>query len=101
MGHAHSIKEYPGQIAGIAALSAAVGALTAMLFTPRRGNELRHGIGRRTGEAKDTLMEKIHSKKDELTDTAEDMKETAKDKTAEAADRTKSIADRAKDKADR
>jgi hypothetical protein len=32
MGHSHSIKEYPGQIAGIAAIAAAVGAAGGLLM---------------------------------------------------------------------
>lgn len=101
MGHSHSIKEYPGQIAGIAALSAAVGAAAAVLFTPRRGAELRRGLGRRAGGAKDTLMDKVHSKQAGMAAKAEDMKETGKDKTIEAAERAKSAADKTKDRADR
>lgn len=89
MGHAHSIKEYPGQIAGIAALSAAIGAITAMLITPRTGSQTRSGIKRRAINGKETLMDKVHREKDEMSDTIEDTKEKAKDTTAEIADKAK------------
>jgi len=87
MGHAHSIRENPGQIAGIAALSAAIGAVTAMLFTPRTGNETRAGIKRRAAHGKDIMMDKMHSKKDEMSDSMEDMKDKAMDKEAEMAEK--------------
>jgi len=80
MGHAHSIRENPGQLAGIAALSAAIGAMTAMLFTPRTGEQVRHGIGRRARHGKEAMMDKMHSAKDETTDKIEGTKEKAKDK---------------------
>lgn len=80
MGHAHSIRENPGQIAGIAALSAAIGALAAMLFTPRTGSQARSGILRRAKHGKDVMRDKMHSKKEDMVDTIEDMKEKAKDK---------------------
>ena len=80
MGHAHSIRENPGQIAGIAALSAAVGAITAMLVTPRTGEQVRHGIGRRARHGKDAMMDKMHTAKDETADKIEETKAKAKDK---------------------
>jgi gas vesicle protein len=94
MGHAHSIRENPGQIAGIAALSAAIGAITAIMVTPRTGNQARAGIKRRALHGKDAMMDKIHSKKDDMADTIEETKEKAKDKTAEVADKAKRKADR-------
>ena len=48
MAHSHSVREYPGQIAGIAALSVMVGAASAILFTPKRGTEVRRDLKRRT-----------------------------------------------------
>lgn len=94
MGHAHSIRENPGQIAGIAAISAAIGAITAMMLTPRTGSQTRNGIKRRAIHGKDAMMDKMHTKKDEMTDKVEETKEKAKDKTAD-------IADKAKDKTNR
>ena len=93
MGHAHSIRENPGQIAGIAAISAAIGAVTAMLVTPRTGSQTRNGIKRRAISGKDTLMDKIHTSTDDAAETLDKTKEKAKDKTAE-------LADKAKDKTD-
>lgn len=89
MGHAHSIRENPGQIVGIAALSAAIGAIAAMLFTPRTGSQARNGIKRRALHGKDTVMDKMHSKKENIVDTMEDMKEKTKDKTEELSDKAK------------
>lgn len=87
MGHAHSIRENPGQLAGIAALSAAIGAITAMLVTPRTGSEARSGIKRRAIHGKDSVMDKIHSQKDDIADKAGDIKDKAMDKEAELADK--------------
>jgi gas vesicle protein len=89
MGHAHSIRENPGQIAGIAALSAAIGAMAAMLFTPRTGSQARSGIKRRALHGKDAMMDKMHSKKEDEADTMDDMKEKAKDKKTELSDKAK------------
>lgn len=92
MGHAHSIRENPGQIAGIAALAAAIGAVTAMLFTPRTGSQTRAGIKRRAAHGKDVMIDKMHTKKEEVSDNMEETKEDAKDKaadiTAKAKDKT-------------
>lgn len=90
MGHAHSIRENPGQMAGIAALSAAIGAMAALLFTPRTGSQARSGIKRRALHGKDVMMDKMHTKKEDMADTMEDMKQKAKDKTADMADKAKS-----------
>lgn len=101
MAHAHTIHENPGQIAGIAALSAAIGAITAMLFTPRAGTEMRQGIKRKAAQGKETMMDKIHGKKEDIAETAADMKEKAKDTVADMAEKEKKMADKTKDKADR
>lgn len=59
MGHKHE-HDNKAAIAGIAAASAVIGALTAMMFTPRTGEQLRHGLGRKARNAKDTAVDKVH-----------------------------------------
>ena len=97
MAHAHAIRENPGQIMGIAALSATIGAITAMLFTPRTGEQVRHGIGRRARHGKDAVIDKMQSKKEDITMAADDIKDAAMDKEAEMAEKT---ADKIKQKTD-
>lgn len=97
MGHAHSISENPGQIAGIAALSAAIGAITAMLFTPRTGSQARAGIKRRAIHGKDSMMDKMQAKKEDMADTMQDTKDKARD----IKDQAKDMKDEAKDTASR
>lgn len=89
MGHAHSIRENPAQIIGIAALGAAIGAMAAMLFTPRTGSQARNGIKRRVLHGKEVMADKMRSKKEDMEDTMEGMKEKAKDKTTELSDEAK------------
>lgn len=52
MAHSHSIKQYPGQMAGIIAFSAAVGAGIAMLVSPKSGAENRDKIKQYMNEMK-------------------------------------------------
>lgn len=80
MGHAHSIRENPGQLAGIAAVAAAIGALTAMLVTPRTGSQARSSIRRRAISGKEAMMDKMRSSKDDMADTIDETKEKNKDK---------------------
>jgi gas vesicle protein len=91
MAHSHSVKEYPKQIVGIAALSAVVGAVGAMLFTPKRGTELRGGLKRRA-----SLMKKSMARsKNNMQATAKDTAEKAKKDTKQTAARTRTAAKRA------
>lgn len=95
MRHKHTIAENPGQLAGIAALAAAIGAAVAMLFTPRSGGQVRRGLKRRVTHVKEDVVQKLDGSDDELqnskqklqsaaTIVAEDAKTTASKVTAEA-----------------
>ena len=64
MGHKHA-SDNKGAIVGIAAASAVVGALTAMMLTPRTGEQVRNGLGRRARHAKDTMTDKMHKSRDD------------------------------------
>ena len=65
MGHKHAHDTNKAAIAGIAAASAVVGALTAMMLTPRTGEQVRNGLGRRARHAKDTVSDKVHKSRDD------------------------------------
>ncbi|HXR50228.1 MAG TPA: YtxH domain-containing protein [Verrucomicrobiae bacterium] len=51
----HSIKDHPGQLVGTAGLAAALGAIGAVLFTPKRGSEVRQDIRERGKRMKDKM----------------------------------------------
>lgn len=72
-------------IAGIAALSATIGATVALLFTPRNGNEVRQGVKRRAL----SLKRSANSKVPELSDDISDVVDAAEDKAKRAAASTK------------
>lgn len=67
MGHKHE-RDNKAAIAGIAAASAVIGALTAMMLTPRTGEQIRHGLGRRARNAKDTMTDKVHRSREDDSD---------------------------------
>jgi gas vesicle protein len=71
----------PSQVVGVATLAALIGAATALLFTPRSGNQMRSGIKRRIKNHIDSVNEGEDSLKDRLQTTAEkvvdDTKSTA------------------------
>ena len=82
----HTIKDYPGQMAGLAAFSALIGAFAALLVTPRRGDEVRHGLKRRGILAKDTMKHKVAElRSSDKIDQAADKTKSAVDKTANRA----------------
>lgn len=92
MRHRHSVTENPGQLVGVAALAATIGAAVAMLFTPRTGTQARRGIKRRA----EHLKEATHDKFDITDDTADDVSEqvqTAATKAKDAAADAKSKVD--------
>lgn len=88
MAHAHAMKDNTGMIAGIAALSAGIGAIVALLVTPRTGEEMRGGIKRRTHSAMDTVSDKFGHVKE----AGEDMVDTAKDSAKDIAETHKRAA---------
>lgn len=44
MAHRHSVTDHPTQIIGIASFAALIGAVIALLITPKRGSETRNEI---------------------------------------------------------
>ena len=96
MSHSHSITDYPGQIVGIAAISAAVGAVTAMMLSPRSGQQIRSGIKNRAVDMKDRLgrtqsdmSDSLENAQDRLADTFDKVKTDAKATKDEMKDATK------------
>lgn len=79
MAHSHALRDNTGMIAGIAALSAGIGAVAALLFTPRTGEQVRSGLKRRAHNTMDTMSDKMHSAKDTADDMADSIKDNAKD----------------------
>src|SRR4051794_31903231 len=88
MSHSHSVKEYPGQIAGIAAIATAVGAVGGLLMAPKRGAETRKQI-----RSKATMM------RGKMKDAAQKDKKLATKATDRAASTMKAATGRAKDTA--
>lgn len=78
------MKEKSGSnIALVAMVSAAVGAIAALLFAPKSGEELRGDIKNKAREAK----EKTKDKAREAKDKAADVKDKAVNKARDAKDR--------------
>ncbi len=101
MAHSHSVTEYPKQLTGVMLLSAAVGAMAVLLFTPRRGKEVRGNIRHRLlvlrndsantiDIAKDKVKSSAHKAREDATQTAKDVKSDAR----ETAEDAKDMADR-------
>jgi gas vesicle protein len=56
MAHSHSVKEYPKQIVGVALISALAGAVSAVLFTPKKGADVRKLAKKNTLQAMDRFQ---------------------------------------------
>jgi gas vesicle protein len=89
----HTMKKHPGQVAGIAGISIGLGALAAILFTPRRGSEVRSGIKRRSILMKDKAVKMKHNE----TEAAKDAVKTAKSTAKTAASKAKGTAEKIKE----
>lgn len=82
MANGHSINARPGQIAGIAAMSAAFGAMMAMLITPKAGSENRQML---RDQAAKMRAKKLEMKADideainDIQNTADQAKQDIKD----------------------
>lgn len=100
MGHSHSITDNPRQLTSIVALAAAVGAVTAMLFTPRSGPQVRNGLRRRAGHLRDEMHDRASRASEEIADTAENAKDRLQSTAAKVADDAKATATDAKAAAD-
>lgn len=99
MTHRHSSSDNKSQIAGIAFLSAAVGAITALLMAPKAGNDTRKSIREHirslSKNVKDIDVEfktkpaPAKRAATKATTTAKTVKATAKSTAKRAADKTK------------
>lgn len=74
MSHRHSVTEDPVKIVGIAAIAAGVGAMVAMLLTPRNGTQIRSGLKRRAATIKDEVQNKFNGSVEEVGDNTKDTK---------------------------
>jgi gas vesicle protein len=80
-------------LAGVAVIAAAVGAITAMLVTPKSGPEMRTHLKNKARNSKDMAMDKAYRMKDKMsrktrdfTDSAQDMADTVRDASHEMMD---------------
>lgn len=99
MRHRHSITENPGQMIGLIVASATVGAITAMLVTPRSGDQVRSGLKRRASSAKDSFQNKAETINKTVDDVKDGAKDTAQSSAANVTNSTKTTATNAKDDA--
>jgi gas vesicle protein len=90
MRHRHSVTEDPVKVAGIAAIAAVIGAVTALLFTPKNGDQVRNGLKRRANNLKDDVQQHFDLQGDDAEETAEEIKARMKSTTNKIADDTKS-----------
>ena len=99
MTHRHSSSDNKSQIAGIAFLSAVIGAVTALLIAPKAGDDARRSLKDRlkslSKNVKDIDVE-IKSKPtpakratSKASSTAKSVKSTVKTTAKRAADKTK------------
>ncbi len=84
MRHRHSITENPGQLIGLVVAAAAVGAVTAMLVTPRSGGQVRNGLKRRAAKAKDSLHNHVDNLSDDIDEIEDDISAAATNVAKEA-----------------
>lgn len=96
MKHRHSVTDSPGEVVGIAAIAAAVGAFSAMLFTPRTGGQVRRGLKRRADHAVGDLEHRLKSTKAVTDDVAEDAKQRVTSTAARVKSDTKSTSAKVK-----
>lgn len=89
--HRHSVTDEPAKLAGIAALSAAIGAITALVLAPRNGKQMRADLMDKAAKVKNTVHDKLDNNIEEAGDTADDTKErlqTTANKAANSAKKT-------------
>jgi gas vesicle protein len=104
MAHSKQIVQNPTAVAGIAILAAGVGAVTAMLFTPKSGKDLRADMKAKAQNSRDKAHDHAQMMKHKMHHTAEDIQEKVMDATEAAQGTMHDVADKlsdtAKDKAD-
>jgi len=95
MAHSHSIADNKGQLAGVIGISALVGALAGILFTPRSGTSTRAQIRQRTADMK----HKMQAKRSEMMNRTSDKIDDAQQTLIEGTDKAKRKIDEQADKA--
>lgn len=81
--HSHSITDNPGQLLGVTTLAAAAGAVTALLFTPRSGRQMRAGLRRRAAHMREDMM--LHPQDTEVSNDVQKTMQDAKARLGETA----------------
>lgn len=81
MSHSHSIKQYPGQMAGIVAAGAAIGAGVALLLAPKSGADTRKQLKAQVAGMKQKMQSSNFGAKvgDTAEKSADKIKATATD----------------------
>lgn len=82
MSRSHSVADYPGQIAGIAAIAASIGAITALFVSPRSGSQLRRSLKNKANTVKDSMNNRVETVGETVvaaSDAIESKAEAAKD----------------------
>jgi gas vesicle protein len=93
MAHAHSVREYPGQMAGVAAISALVGIAGALLVTPRHRKDIKKFLSTRMSAMRQQMPKSAKEAKEMEKASAKQAASTMK----AAASRTKSTASKIKE----
>jgi gas vesicle protein len=76
--HSHSTDDNP-KLAGVAIISALVGALTALVFAPRTGSQTRQEIRNRVASTKEDIKTHLKASRDVATDEAKNAAELVDD----------------------
>ena len=95
MARVHSIRDYPTQAVALGGVAMLTGALAAVLFTPRRGSEVRYLMKHRGIAIKDRLR----FAKSEIVETTERSATAATQVAKVGAGRARSTAQKLKDDA--
>jgi gas vesicle protein len=97
MAHSHSITDNKNQLAAVVGLSALVGGLTALLFTPKSGQQTRAQIRKQVADSKQKML----AKRREMLNKTSDKIDEAQQSLVETTDKAKHKVDEAADKANK
>lgn len=91
MKHRHTHNNNPGQLFGVVAVAAGVGAVVALLFTPRTGQQLRRALRRRAGKVANEAEGLVERGGAEASVTTENAKQRLQDVAGEVVKATKTV----------
>lgn len=77
--HSHSANDNPSQLAGIAILSAIIGAVTALVLAPKTGRQTRQEVRKRLATTKEDMKNRLSTAKDVVADEAKSASDTLSD----------------------